>query len=191
MTGNKPVVAADFEGDSKDLSIKKVEELCGYSRYIFDGEIQRLERIDTKISRYLAGSLILLGFAANWACKIAELRMDSPSALYWISFVLTALSVIGFGVGTFSFILVLRFGHVEALPGGREQLGKLYPHSYLRILVTLSLAMMEAATVNADISARKADLAKLGYRSLTASVILLIVSFLGPAWGLVLDILGN
>ena len=40
----KPIIAA-FEGDSEELSIKKVEELYRYSRYIFDEETQRIDRV--------------------------------------------------------------------------------------------------------------------------------------------------
>jgi len=173
----KPIIAA-FEGDSEELSVKKVEELYRYSRYVFDGEIERIKRIDTKISRYLAGSLVLLGFSATWTGKMAEAWPWPLGCLEWFLFVPAFLSLLGLWLGTYVFFLTLRFGPVDAPPAGKDQLDLLYAHAYVRVLVTLSLTMMEAATSNAAICQRKAKLAKQGYNASTSSLILLLVAFI-------------
>ena len=181
----KPTIAA-FEGDSESLSIKKVEELYHYSQYVFDGEIERIKRIDTKISRYLAGSLVLLGFSATWTAKMVEAWSWPLGCLDWFLFVPAFLSLLGLWLGTFAFFLMLRFGPVDAPPAGKGQLDLLYAHAYVRVLVTLSLTMMEAATNNAAICQRKFRLAKLGYNSLTSSLILLLVAFISYVVKLIL-----
>ncbi len=182
----KPTIAA-FEGDSESLSIKKVEELYHYSRYVFDGEIERIKRIDTKISRYLAGSLVLLGFSATWLCRILEQWSLLLCFIDYLALVSAVLSIVFLGIATLSFLILLRFVPVYALPGGEDQLRLLYGYAYIRVLATLSLFTMEAASKNESISQRKIEKTRVGYQCLKLGIVFTVVAFLGymckVVWG--------
>ena len=137
-----------FEGDSEELSIKKVEELYRYSRYIFDEETKRIERVNTKIHRFLGGSLILLGFSAAWLTKMLDGWSPPLSAAQWFLLSTALISVVLLGVGVFSFFHALRFKSHYAAPAGKGQLERLYAHAYVKVLATLSLEIMRAAVMN-------------------------------------------
>ncbi len=183
---DKPVIAA-FEGDSEELSIRKIEELYRYSRYVFDEETHRIERIDTKISRYLAGSLVLLGFSATWLSRIFENCSSLLCLVDYLALVSAALSVVLIGIATLSFLILLKFMPVYALPGDEEQLGLLYDQTYMKVLATLSLLSMKATSRNQRISQGKIKKTRVGYQCLKFGVIFMVVTFMGHickiVWG--------
>jgi len=174
-----------FEGDSEEFSIKKIEELYRYSCYIFDGEVQRIERVNTTIQHFLAGSLILLGLSAAWLSKMIDGWSPPLCAAQWLLLTSASLSIILLGVGVFSFFHALRFRRHCAAPAGKDQLERLYAHAYVRVLATLSLEIMRAAMMNQAIWEQRNDRTKLGYHCVKVSIVLSILTFLGYIWTLV------
>ncbi|MBN2208497.1 MAG: hypothetical protein JW759_04300 [Candidatus Coatesbacteria bacterium] len=135
------------QDESDEHFVKKFEALYQFLWESFNSELQRWERIDTKVAAFMAASVVLLGLSLASADRIWSVR---PGILAVISLVSVCLFVLAIVV----FCRALLFQKTFSLPAP-QMIEHFRQNTYIDILYSVSRRFAEAIGRNRDALARK------------------------------------
>ena len=165
------------QDESDEHFVRKFESLYRLLCESFNSELQRWDRLDTKMAAFMAAGIVLLGFSLAVADRLWSAR-SGKCGFAWLALIASLLSVILLVCAVACFCRALAFQTTFSLPH-KEMIDHFQQNTYLDSLYSVSKLLAEATGRNRAASEQKVGWARRGYFSLLigiASLLAAIVS---------------
>jgi len=178
--GDQAEVEPPIVRDAEELLNEKAELLYEYARWSFDGEMDRFDRIDRKISWYLTASVILLGLSANWAETAMDISCPPVCLVQWALLLSSILFVIVVGAAILLLTSALKGVNSEVIaPPVDEDVPKAFDeHKLAEVSFSLGRYLLNATRENTDLSDQKLKRAALGFYFVRITIVLFLLALI-------------
>ena len=155
--------------------MEKYKELYNHSKSVFNEELNRFNRIDSKAAQYLAVLTLLIGLAAYLGQWLIEYIIPPNGIVDWILLVLGICIFISLILSWYFNFKVLKLHGVYKIPLDDETIEFYNSNRLIDIYFAMSKGLKDMLIKNTSKTDNKAKYLTYGYRCIITSAALLVL----------------
>ncbi|HUT03827.1 MAG TPA: hypothetical protein VM163_08060 [bacterium] len=167
------------QDESDEHFVKKFEGLYQLLRELFNSELERWQRLYTKMAAFMAAGIVLLGFSLGatdrmWSVPSVQSSLARLAAVISLMSVLVLVAAVAFFWKALSFQTTYSLPPTKLIDHFRE-------NTYVDSLYSVSRRLAEATARNRAALEQKVKWARKGYLSVLIGLVMLLVAVISYA----------